>query len=87
MAQSIFEEDVKIRYSEMDYDTVLKPSALLQFLQDLASDNAEALGFGYSFIVKQNMAWFLLKYRIEFENALNLQKIKGRIVDELENKA
>lgn len=68
MIQSIFEEDVKIRYSEMDYDTVLKPSALLQFLQDLASDNAEALGFGYSFIVKQNLAWFLLKYRIEFED-------------------
>ena len=68
MANGIFEEDVKIRYSEMDYDTVLKPSALLQFLQDLASDNAESLGFGYSFIVKQNLAWFLLKYRIEFND-------------------
>ena len=61
-----FEEDVKIRYSEMDYDLVLKPSALLQFLQDLASENAESLGFGYSYIIKNNLAWFLLKYRIEF---------------------
>lgn len=62
----VFEEDVKIRYSEMDYDLVLKPSALLQFLQDLASDNAENLNFGYSYIVKNNLAWFLLKYHIEF---------------------
>ena len=63
----LFEETVKIRYSEMDCDLVLKPAALLQFLQDLASDNAEALDFGYSYIVKHNLAWFLLKYRIEFD--------------------
>jgi len=65
---ALFEETVKIRYSEMDCDLVLKPSALLQFLQDLASDNAENLGFGYSYIVKNNLAWFLLKYRIEFDD-------------------
>ena len=64
----LFEETVKIRYSEMDCDLVLKPSALLQFLQDLASDNAENLGFGYSYIVKHNLAWFLLKYRLEFDD-------------------
>ncbi len=63
----LFEETVKIRYSEMDCDLVLKPSALLQFLQDLASDNAEQLNFGYSYIIKHNLAWFLLKYRIEFD--------------------
>lgn len=64
----LFEETVKIRYSEMDCDLVLKPGAMLQFLQDLASDNAEMLGFGYSYIVKHNLAWFLLKYRLEFED-------------------
>ena len=68
MDNSIYRENVKIRYSEMDFDLVLKPSVLLQFLQDLASDNAEALGFGYSFNVKYNLAWFLLKYHIEFSN-------------------
>ena len=52
---SLFEETVKIRYSEMDCDLVLKPSALLQFLQDLASDNAELLGFGYSYIIKPHI--------------------------------
>ena len=51
----------------MDCGLVLKPSAMLQFLQDLASDNAEALGFGYSYIIKHNLAWFLLKYRIELD--------------------
>lgn len=52
----------------MDCDLVLKPGAMLQFLQDLASDNAEQLDFGYSYIIKHNLAWFLLKYRLEFDD-------------------
>ena len=68
MELNFFEDNVKVRYSEMDYDLVMKPSALLQFMQDFASENAEALGFGYSFIIKHNLAWFLLKYRIEFSD-------------------
>lgn len=62
----MFEENVKVKYSEMDYKLALKPSALLNFLQDFASENAESLGFGYSYITKKNLAWFLLKYRMEF---------------------
>lgn len=79
MQKNVFEKPVKIRYSEMDYNLVLKPYALLQFLQDLASDNAEQLDFGYSFIRKHNLAWFLLKYHIEFENyPANLYDIEIR---------
>ena len=66
MNNLVFKENFKIRYSEMDFDLVLKPSVLLQFLQDLASDNAQSLGFGYSFNIQNNLAWFLLKYHIEF---------------------
>lgn len=68
MNNNVFEEFVKVRYSEMDYTLTLKPVSLLHFLQDLASDNAEALGFGYSFITQRNLGWFLLKYRMEFED-------------------
>lgn len=68
LEKNVFKEDIKIKYSEMDYKLGLKPSALLNFLQDLASENAEQLGFGYSYISKNNLAWFLLKYRIEFND-------------------
>ena len=63
----MFEEEIKVKYSEMDFKLGLKPSALLNFLQDLASENAENLGFGYSYITPKNLAWFLLKYRMEFD--------------------
>ena len=61
-------ENFKLRYSEIDCTHTLKPQVLLNFMQDLASDNAEKLGFGYTFNVKNNVAWFLLKYHIEFYN-------------------
>lgn len=72
----ISKETLKIRYSELDCTMTMKPAALFQFLQDVASDNAERLGFGYSFIIEKNLAWFLLKYRMEFtdypENIYNI---------------
>lgn len=66
--ENTFKKNIHINYSEMDYNLVLKPSALLNFLQDLASDNAEILGFGYSTTYPKNLGWFLLKYRMEFFN-------------------
>lgn len=62
----IFKEKIKVKYSEMDYKLALKPSSLLNFLQDFASENAESLGFGYSYITRKNLGWFLLKYHMEF---------------------
>ena len=62
----ISEETINIRYSDLDFDKSLKPFSLLNFFQDIASDNAEKLGFGYSFIYPKNLMWVLLKYRIEF---------------------
>ena len=66
MENKISEEIINIRYSDIDFDKSLKPFSLLNFFQDIASDNAERLGFGYSFIYPKNMMWVLLKYRIEF---------------------
>lgn len=57
-----------IRYYEMDFKQVLKPSALMNFLQDIATINAEMFGFGYSFVHPRNYAWFLIKYHMEFDD-------------------
>ena len=67
MSEKISEESINIRYSDIDFDKRLKTFSLLNFFQDIASDNAERLGFGYSYIYPKNLMWVLLKYRIEFE--------------------
>src|SRR5574344_1325373 len=63
-----FEKKYPIDYHQTDLKNVLKPSALLNILQDMATINAEMLGFGYSFTHPKNYGWFLIKYRMEFEN-------------------
>jgi len=62
----IKEEIINIRYSDLDLYKRLKPFSLLNFFQDIASDSAESLGFGYSNIYPKNLMWVLIKYRIEF---------------------
>ena len=63
---NILIKDFNIKYSEMNQDLSLKPYSLLNYLQDIASESAENLGFGYSYISQKNLAWFLIKYRMEF---------------------
>lgn len=58
--------NINVKYSEMDHNLALKPFSLLNFLQDIASESAEDLGFGYTFMSQRNLAWFLIKYRMEF---------------------
>ena len=73
----IAEKTVPITYADINYNLVLKPSALFNYLQDLASENAEELGFGYSATYHRNIGWFLLKYRMEFvDYPHNINKIK-----------
>ena len=55
----------KINYYELNTNSQLKESILILFLQDAATVNAEANGFGYSWTEANNLGWFLLKYRIE----------------------
>lgn len=66
MIKNGYSEQINIKYSEIDQNQALKPYSLLNYLQDIASKNAEDNGFGYSYIHPRNYAWFLIKYRMEF---------------------
>lgn len=63
-----FNKKIFVRYSEMDYQKMLKPSAFLNFLQDVATIAADKGGFGYNEVYPKNLGWFLLKYHMEFNN-------------------
>ncbi len=64
----IFEKEYEIKYYEMNALSALKESSLLLFLQDAATQSAQSLGFGPTFVFENKYAWFLLKYRIEFDS-------------------
>jgi medium-chain acyl-[acyl-carrier-protein] hydrolase len=56
----------KIGYPQLEQSLAVRPSALFNLLQDVASDDAQRLDFGYSAITEKKLMWFLLKYRMEF---------------------
>ena len=51
---------------ELDYREMLKPSAVLQYFQDLATTHAGILGIGYKDLIAQDKCWVIsrLSYRI-----------------------
>lgn len=77
MIKNGYQEIINVKYSEIEQNKALKPYSLLNFLQDIASKNAEDLGFGYSFINPRNYAWFLIKYHMEFNQyPFDIQELK-----------
>lgn len=74
---AVFEKNYEIKYYEMNSISGVKESSFLLFMQDVATQSAEFMGFGPTFVFENNYAWYLLKYRIEFEKyPLGLDEIK-----------
>jgi len=67
MIKNGYSEKILVKYSETDQNLAMKPYALLNFLQDIASANANEWGFGYPCLHPKGYGWFLIKYRMEFE--------------------
>ena len=68
MNNLVLQKTYPIPYSCMNCDLTLKPYSLLNYLQDIASESAQQLGFGYTYMSQNNYAWFLIKYRMEFSD-------------------
>ena len=67
--------DYNLRYYELDQDKFLKPMALLNILQDVATLDAEFRGFGAHYTFAKNLGWFLLKYNIQiYKNLPDMEK-------------
>lgn len=63
-----YSELFKIRTNDLDtYDRV-KPYVYLDCFQDVAGHHADILGVGYEACKKENVAWVLMKNRIEIIN-------------------
>ena len=73
----------EIKFHETDCKNRLKESVLLNFLQDIAAEDAEIIGVGYSKIQDKNIGWFLTKYHIKIFDTL---KNDGKITLESESK-
>lgn len=62
------EKTYPVSMAEYDMQYRLKPAALLNLLQDMGARNITGKPFGNQELNAQNLGWFLVRYRIEFDN-------------------
>ena len=61
------EKTYPVSMAEQDMLYSIKPAALLNLLQDAASRNLEGSPFSNPELNAQDLGWFLVRYRIEFD--------------------
>ena len=62
----ILSHDHIITCYEADANQLMRPTALLDLMQEAANTNASALGFGYDEMIESNMAWVLSRIHVKF---------------------
>ena len=51
---------------EADANQLLKPTAMLDWMQEVAGRDATKLGFGYDHLIQNNTAWVLARTHVRF---------------------
>jgi medium-chain acyl-[acyl-carrier-protein] hydrolase len=64
--QSIWREELSIKFSETDFQQNWKPSAFFSAMQEVGSLHATHLGYDYRDMFAANMSWVLSRVKIKF---------------------
>jgi medium-chain acyl-[acyl-carrier-protein] hydrolase len=67
-----WKETFKIRTYEVDFRNRIKLSAIFNYLQETASNNAEQLGFGYDDLIKDGLFWVLSRAKLNISKYLSV---------------
>lgn len=79
MAIMLYEDQFQVHTSECDTKDKMRPAAVLDFFQDVASVHAEKLGVGFEDLLKLNLYWVILYEEFEFIKDVSwLHKVKVR---------
>lgn len=57
--------DYQIQARDVDYYDIIKPLAILDLFQDIASTHATELGIGYNYLKEKGFAWIVLYQEFE----------------------
>jgi medium-chain acyl-[acyl-carrier-protein] hydrolase len=65
--ESVWKENFEIKSYNVDFQQNLKPSALMQFFQEVAANHAALLGAGYDALITRELFWALSRLNVEIE--------------------
>lgn len=58
---SIYQEEFKIRYSEVNKQNVISPIAIMEYLQEIGCLHSDHVGMG----LNQNAAWVIIQWKVK----------------------
>ncbi len=68
-------KDYHLRYSDVDFKDILRPSALLSVMQESACLSADELGFGYKNLSPKNIGFILSNWYVEMYRPIRLNEV------------
>lgn len=74
LSETTFEMNFSLRSSDFDAQGRIKPSAVLDIFQEVATRHAEELGTGFDEMLAHKMFWVLTKVRYTVHNPLHFQQ-------------
>ena len=63
--ESVWRESFEIKSYNVDFQQNVKPSVLMQFFQEVASNHAASLGAGYDALILRELFWALSRLTVE----------------------
>lgn len=73
--QPVRKERFEIKSFDVDFQQNLKPSALMQFFQEVASNHAANLGGGYDVLIERGLFWALSRLKVEIIRMPNWEEV------------
>lgn len=64
-------QDIHLQESDFDANSQLKHSRVLQLMQNLATEHAEILGFGWNKMNENGLVWVLGKIKVNYFNGIS----------------
>ena len=65
--QKTYQKQFRIHSYQTDMNARLRPSALLEIMQEMAGAHAELIGIGRSMLLNQNLIWVLTRVEVQME--------------------
>lgn len=66
----MFSFETKIRYSELNEERIVRPEAIVNYLQDCTTFHSDSLGADVDFYMSEKKAWVLNAWQIEIKRQL-----------------
>ncbi len=61
----VFKRDLKVKYWDVNSKSQLTSKGFIKYLQDVANEHSDEIGYGFKNITQTNLSWILLNWKVQ----------------------